>query len=432
MATDNINIIDGNFSRGPDGGHFYTINRSSDTLRQVVDSNGTLAASFILTLSQLRNDVTELHYDGTFFWTLEDLPSDLGIVIKKWRLHPHKTAAFPNANPSELRWQDEITLINRPNIKWSSKAFATEHFHRVLSSSFLQGSTSITLNDASRIEVGDILYLGPSAFGSPFTGVEEEITVGGILGNIVTFTKAGGLEGSYLANDPVDFVRALWVFNDNTYTGGSDGVGTVTRFAYPEKSTTLVAQGHVYNNAAAADFDSNVLAFVRGDQIFQLNIDNPTFDFSSSLEATLRESDKKTSIPVFDLEYDFDGNLFYKLQQKITTNEGDLTEDWTPFYNYDTVTTVPRVNSIALQFNDRFTRSVTSGDTLNVRTHVRDQFNFPALGETVDFSATAAVGIPGSFSPPQVITNTSGIADTVYTPSSTLDLILVDVQAEVV
>lgn len=67
MATDNINILDGNFSRGPLTGYFYTVNRSNSLLRQVDESTGALAASFFLSLSQLRNDVTELHYDGTFF-----------------------------------------------------------------------------------------------------------------------------------------------------------------------------------------------------------------------------------------------------------------------------------------------------------------------------------------------------------------------------
>ena len=429
--AENIKIIDGNFSLGPDPGFVYTVNRSSGTFRQVDDSTGVIAASFIITLSQLRNDVTELHFDGTFFWTLEDLPSDLGIVIKKWRLHPVKTATFPNVNPTELRWQDEVTLIHGTNIRWSSKAFATEHFHVTFSLSASQGDNSIILSDTSRIEVGDTLYLGPSSFVG-LEGVEEEIIVGGISGNTISFTKAGGLESSYPAGDPADFIRALWVFNDNTYSGRDDNVGTVNRFAYPEKRLLMVAQGHVYFNVAAADFDSNILSFVRGDQILQLNIDNPTFDFSSSLEANLREVDKKTYIPVFDLISDQTGNLFKKLQQKITTNEGDVTEDWSPKFNFDVVSSTAIVNSVSLKFNDRFTRDSTSGDTLRVEALVRDQFNFPALAETVQFTATANVGIPGSFVPGQDETNTSGIAETVYTPSITLDPISVNIQAEVI
>ena len=147
--------------------------------------------------------------------------------------------------------------------------------------------------------VGDILYLGSSTFGG-FSGVEEEIAVGGISGNDVFFSKAGGLEASYLSLDPMDFIKALWIFNEHSFSGTADNRGTLQRFAYPSKNRTLADQGHKYSLVSAADFDDNILSFVRADQIIDIDIDNPTFDATSSLEANLREADKKTSIEVFD------------------------------------------------------------------------------------------------------------------------------------
>jgi len=111
----NIQINDGNFSFGPESGFFYTVSSSLNSLVQL-EADGTVVNTFPISRSQLRNPVIELHYDGTFFWTLEKLPSDLGMVIKKWRLFPFKTAAFPSVSPSEFRWQDELTLLNKPNI----------------------------------------------------------------------------------------------------------------------------------------------------------------------------------------------------------------------------------------------------------------------------------------------------------------------------
>jgi len=432
----NINITDGNFSFGPTSGFFYYISSSLNALVQV-EADGTVAASFPVTMSQLRNPVKELHFDGTFFWTLEDLPSSLGIVIKKWRLFPVKSAIFPSVSPSELRWQDELTLINRTNIKYASDAFTTEHFHRTFQTSVLQGASSIRLNDASRLLVGDTLYLGPSGFGG-FEGVEEEIVVGGISGSDISFTKSGGLEASYLSLDPVDFIKALWLFNDHSFTGTEDNKGTIQRFAYPSKNRTLADQGHKYSLVTAADFDDTILSFVRGDQIIDLNIDNPTFDLGSSLEANLREADKKTLIEVFDLISNKDGNIYYKLQQKETTEDAGgvlSTVDYTPLYNFQTISSVAFVNSTALQFDQRFTHPFDSGDTIEVQAHVRDQFNFPVLSASVQFSATVsplgAVGIPGTFSPTTDLTNVSGTAFSTYTPSTTLDEILVAVQVEV-
>jgi len=83
----------------------------------------------------------------------------------------------------------------------------------------------------------------------------------------------------------------------------------------------------------------------------------------------------------------------------------------------------------------RFTEPFASADTIDIRAHVRDQFNFPVLSKSVQFSATinpfSNPGIIGTFSPVVDVTNTSGIAETVYTPSVTQDEIIVDIQAEV-
>jgi hypothetical protein len=434
----NIEINDGNFSFGPDAGFFYTVSKSLGTLLKV-EADGTPVDSFPVTLSLLRNPVKELHYDGTFFWTLEDLPSDLGLVIKRWRLFPFKTAAFPNVSPSEFRWQDELTLIHLPNMRWAADAFAIEHYHRELDGSFTQGATSIRLNNVSKIQIGDILHLGPSDSGG-FEGNEEQITVLGISGNDISFFKPGGLENSYISQDPVDFVQGIFLFNDHGFSGREDNGGTLVKFAYPEKTQAFSDSGGKYTGVTAADFDSTTLSWVRAFQIIQLDIDNPTFDLNSSSEANLVEQDKGTLIEVFDLISDLGANLYYKLQQKETTEDLDTgtltTVDYTPKFNFQTISILPFVNSVALEMPDtRFTEPFASGDTISITTYVRDQFNFPVFNKTVQFSATinpfSNPGVVGTFNPVQGITNASGIVNTVYTPSVTQDEILVDVQAEV-
>ena len=434
----NIQINDSNFSFGPITGFFYTVSKSLDALLQV-EADGTVADTFPVTLSRLRNPVKELHFDGTFFWTLEDLPSDLGIVIKRWRLFPFKTAAFPSVSPSELRWQDEITLIHGTNIRWSANAFAIEHYHRELDGSFLQGVSSVKLNDVSKIVIGDILQLGPSSFGG-FVGNEEQIQVTGISGNNIFFSKSGGLENSYVSQDPVNFVQGIFLFNQHSFSGQQDNLGTIIKFAYPEKIQLFADQGGKYANVTAADFDSTILSWVRAFQIIQLNIDNPTFDLNSSAEVNLVEADKNTLIEVFDLISDLSGILYYKLQEKETTEDlgtGTLTTTtFSPKFNFQTIGTSSFVNSIALEMEaTRFTEPFASGDTIPIRAHVRDQFNFPVLSKSVQFSATlnpfSNPGVVGTFSPTIGITNASGTVDTVYTPSVTQDEILIDIQAEV-
>ena len=435
----NIQIEDGNFSFGPDAGFFYSIDFANQRLIRV-EAGGSPAGSFIVTNSQLRNPVKDLHFDGTFFWTLEDLPSNLGIVIKKWRLFPFKTFAFPSVSPAELRWQDELTLINTPGIKWESNAFAVEHYHRTLDGSFIRGTNVIKLNSVSQLSVGDVLYLGPSTF-TGFVGNEEKVTALSINTTTkeVSFSKPGGLENSYISTNPVSFHKSLFVFNDHSFSGQEDNRGALVQFSWPAKIIVKSDQGGKYAFISAADFDQTHLSWVRGPQILRLDIFNPTLDLTSSLEANLMESDLATIIPVHAMISDLGGSLYYKLQQKETTEDLGTglftTTTFAPEYNFQTQTTLPVVNSTALIFDTRFARPFSTGDKINIRAVVRDQFSLPVLGKSVQFSSAiapeSAAGTIGTFSPVIAVTNTSGIAVTQYTPSSTTISIQLDVEAEV-
>ena len=433
----NIQIADSNFSLGPLTGFFYTVSKTLNSLLQV-EADGTVANFFPISLSQLRNPVKQLHYDGTFFWTLEDLPSNLGLVIKKWRLYPFKTFAFPNATPIEFRWQDELTLIHGPTIRWEADAFAVEHYHRVFSNSFIKGATTIRLDSVDHLELGDTIYLGPSGFGG-FIGNEETKKVQSINRTTHDVGLNLPIENSYLANDQVDYSKSLFLFNKNSFSGLSDGVGELVQFSLPGKQEIKSDIGGKYAGVTAADFDKENLCWVRGPQIIQLDIYDLTFDIQSSIEANLMQDDLFSVITVEDLIAELGSNLFLKLQQKESNEDpvtGSLsTTDFSPKYNFQSQTTLAVVNSVALDFDTRFSLPFPSADRIKIQATVRDQFNLPVLGKSVQFSATlnsdSPPGSPGTFSPTIAITTSSGTVNTTYTPSSTKPTILVDIQAKV-
>lgn len=437
----NVKLTDGNFSLGPLSGFFYTCSFSLQALVQV-EADGDVVNTFPVRGSTFRTAIKELMFDGTFFWTLEDLPSDLGVVIKRWRLNPHKTFAFPGVTPIEFRWQDELTLIHGPNMRWEAAAFSVEHYHRAFDGSKVRGSTIIRVDSVANITPGTILYLGPSGFGG-FIGNEEQITATSVNTTTrdITFSKAGGLENSYLSVDPIDFHKSIFLFNQHKPGGTENNQGELVQFAYPSKLELLSDTGGKYANTTAADFDDTTLSWVRGFQILELNIALPNFDLSASQESNLMEDDYTTTIEVFDMIADYDNNQYLKLQRKETTeNLGTGVITTTTYanskYNFQTQPTAAFVNSVAMElFTNRFVVPFPSSDKINVRTTVRDQYNFPVFNKTINWSATinalSGAGIPGTFAPAAAVTNVSGIADTVYTPSSTPTDIIVDVKADV-
>ncbi len=430
---ENVTLADANFSRGPDSTDIYSIQRSNNQLVQVQEGNGSLIGSFPLINSQLRNDIKGLHFDGTHFWSLEDLPSDLGSVIKKWRLNPLPTPAFPNSSPSTLKWQDEITILNSNSLRVTSNAFCVEHFHLKFTNSPAPGDASFKVDDPSRIEGGTILYLGPSSSGG--SDQEEKVIVSGKTGN--TIFISGTIKSNYLVNDPISFTPAVWLFNDNGFRGYDDNAGALLRIAYPSNTITWAITGGTFHKVKAADFDGNSISFVRGDQIINLDVD-PTFSLlESSMESNLRKSDKHTPIEVFDMITEISQNRHLKLQSEELDESTAPGTDVTFIngnFNFQQQTTLPVINSLAISFDDRFTRTNATSDSIEVSTRLRDQFNFPVLGTNISFSSTVFpgfVGEVGSFSPTSSGSDANGISETTYFPSSTIEPILMNIKGTV-
>ncbi len=318
---------------------------------------------------------------------------------------------------------------------------AIEHYHLEFDGSRLQGVSTIKLDDVSNINPGVKLYLGPSGFGG-FIGNEEEIIVLSINTTTkeVTFSKGGGLENSYLSQDPVTLHKSIYLFNDNSFGGTEDGAGNIVNFAYPAKTQNFSDNGAKYAAVTAADFDDTTISWVRSFQILDINITNPNFDISASQESNLVEDDKGTLIEVFDMISDFDNTRYLKLQDRETTEDlstGNLsTTIFSGKFNFQVQPRGTLVNSIAMEFApNRFVEPIPSADTINITTHVRDQFNFPVFNKTIQWSAAinslSDAGVVGTFSPSTAVTNSSGIAATVYTPSATPNDIIVDITADV-
>lgn len=428
-------LDDGNFSFGPESGFFYTFHNSRKELLQL-QTNGLEVDSFFVTGNVVRSQVKELHFDGTYFWTLENLVGGQGVSVREWRLSPVPSIGF-SGTPSEFRWINEINLINTPVVKFVSNAFCVEHYHITFAANANQGASSIQVSDASRIDVGDILNLGPS-LASGFIDHEESFVVAGKSGNTISVGKIGGLTSGYLASDSIDFTKSIFVFNDHGLTGTADNQGLMVRISWPDLNIIDTDSGAHYNGVTAAAFEAGIVSFVRANQIMRISVDIPGLVILDSQEANLKQSDRFTDLTVFDLIDDVpNNNQYLKLQQKITDESIGITTDFSPEFNFQAHTVLSVVNSVTMEFSRRIIGNLQSGDTISILGRVLDQYGLAALGQTVQFSAAVnselspGGGTIGTFNPVSSVTNVSGEVTTIYTPSSFSSDTYIDITATV-
>src|SRR3972149_7811889 len=230
MAFENLRIISPNATRID--GYFYHIDSNAAVLFKKTD-DGTNAFSYPLD-TPISYEVQSLEHDGEFFWSLEKVTGSNSIIFRKWEIEEFV-----------LKHVRKYELTETGSQKYDSDAFAVEHFHLTLSGSASQNQPILNLGNQgnARIDVGDILFLGPSTE-TGFEGLTEEATVlatSGFNNEYVILTD--DLDNSYSLGDSVSYSTKLWFFNQyrpsDPVSGGS---GQLFSFVIKNISTTLVAE----------------------------------------------------------------------------------------------------------------------------------------------------------------------------------------------
>ena len=174
-----------------DGSYFYMFDENNDMLLQKL-SDGQIAFSYPLD-TPIGNSVTSVEYDGTNFWSMQDITD--GVSIKYWQI-------FNNI----VTLKD--TYVFKPN--FNSEAFTVEHYNTFLSASISGGENNIEIKDdyLSVISSGTLIHIGPNTDGN-----FEEIYAAGINGSKIVLSS--GVSFNYSVDDRVDFNTSLWVFNSH-------------------------------------------------------------------------------------------------------------------------------------------------------------------------------------------------------------------------
>jgi hypothetical protein len=277
----NINIRKSNFT--VDNGYFYTFDEEQDALLQKTD-DGNTAFSYPCDML-ITNAVKSLEFDGVNFWSLETSGSNL--LIKRWRILNYL-----------VKLQQTISINTSGSHTYSADCFTIEHYHTALTDSVDPGDTILYIDkysNNSEIIDGVTLHIGPNADGG-----EEDITIiGTVFGGVVLATP---LIYSYSADDPINFHKYIWLFNNNDGTDTS--TGALYKFNSHTGSYIKRFSGGAYKAITACTFytinsfedigPKDMLLFAKGTNTLFVNVS----DYKRSLFDADTINDSFTSIAV--------------------------------------------------------------------------------------------------------------------------------------
>lgn len=396
MAYENIKLRKRNFTIVD--GYFWTMDNDIDSVVLKTD-DGTIAFSYPLDTT-ISGEVLSMEYDGRNIWTLRNTGTN-AYAIDRWYIKNYVCVL-----------RNSFSLLSSASHTFSTEAFTVEHYHTAFTNTITPaGSTSLAVGDASQLESGYKVYLGPNV-----DGKSEEVSVSSAD---ATTIYCAATTYAYQVGDPVSFYKRIWLFNNYNGTDGSTGAiyhidaytgSVVTKYAggsYKDiKCCTFYGiPKYVFDRSTGAiDPRYNSLVYVKGNTMIFLNPNNFDESFGAMVLDNIK-SDNITVIPVYGLS--IEGTNVYRLQLS-ATYYGQTNNFST--YNYQLSTLSSFITSISLSAIPAILPANGVADS-KITATVLDQFGLPIEGRDVTFTDDDSVG---SITMTTVFTDANGQAVTYY------------------
>jgi len=379
--------------------YFYTFDYDVNILLQIVD-DGSVAFTYPLDTT-ISNEVKSCEFDGTNFWTLENVNND--VYIKRWLVEGYM-----------CKLQKAFTIAAGAGHKYSTQTFTVEHYHATVSGVCNVGSTYIPMTGgyATKLSSGMTVSLGPNSLRHSETIAVQDAGDGWV-------TLQDPTEYSYMPNDNINFYTNIWLFNE--YDGEAN-TGALYKFNAYNGTYILKYPGGEYKGVKACTFTTtdafveygkvHSLVFVKGDNLLFLDPEPIGLDFSVYRSMVLKNFNKDDSalIEVFDICI-VDENI-YKLQEKAYIKQH--TEVFQNGYSYQVEPFQEFLTSVLVSSNP----GVLPADgvsTTDISAVVLNQYSMPVSGRLVTFSIGPSSDVGGSIIGTNPAgTNIEGKAVTVY------------------
>lgn len=181
--------------------------------------------------------IKSLQYDGTYFWTMQEILGTDEPVIRKWLVRNYVCEMV-----------DEFIIENTTGNLYDSDAFAVEHYITGLSTSISGGDTVIHMNEYydTVVTSGSVLSIGDNGDSNL-----EDVIVSNVVGTDITIS--GGLLYDHSTGTKVITSPSFFLFNN--YTGTSSTSGSLMRFNASTGSYMTSDSMSEYKNVTAATFN---------------------------------------------------------------------------------------------------------------------------------------------------------------------------------
>jgi len=422
MAT-NVNLSYPNFTLTPQAGAFGTINTdAATTILRIKNSSGGLINDYTLSANMHPdNEVVGIEYcgplnlsefiDNVTFITVERVPDYDGsgnplstssqCIIKRWET---------NVGFSLLNLKDQIIKYTTGNFYYDVRGMAVEHYNRTFDFAQPNGQSYLDISNTSRIESGDVLFLGPSS-DTDNVGATEKVSVSSVSGNRVYLNSPSVYQ--YVFGDSITFFNNIYLISDQGY-GGDTTQGTIFKHNVYSGTRLEYTTSGEYARITGARWNTQVAA-IAAINVSQLLFIRPYVSYLKWKSMFLNniESSNRNTFEVYDIV--FDQFNIYKLMRKATTKDNvgqKTTESWST-YNYQQDTLLPYTHNVNIYMKQQYTVGL---DTTRIYIQTRDQFGVGLRDVNInlyhDGSDLGAEFVPLNG---QAITDINGEADIGYT-----------------
>lgn len=374
MANENINIKYNNICRSPMSGSLCYLNFSDpvEPSLNIVNYTGDILKSFKILGGLDEEALVSFEYVGpvglddvlsdSFLYALEKV-NEGRCILKIFKF---------NASFSNLDLFYKKIFYDQSSYSFDVTSMSVEYYHRSFSEHSDRFLDYIYINDTSRLNIGDTLFIGPSS-DPEYTGNHDVVEVKDIMKSENKVLITPTIKNQYIIGDPVIFSPSLY-FVCKRGINGNKNRGSILKIDNRQHNVVNRDTGYLYKKTRGSKWCSffNCVGLLFSGNIVFCDPHNYYTNKKSLFLNNFKES-KKDFYTIYDIA--FVDNFLFKLSNKVTLKDSEgkfTTYNWKDYYNFSRQNLVPYVNTLNIYSDDSYAPG--SNIERNLRIRALDQF----------------------------------------------------------